>query len=253
MYRAGTINAKTFVCLEGSSAWQELSAVEHRFLAPVTGQPQLPTGDHSALAIARPVKGDGRGNPAKKASSSCLFQFLFLLLFLPIGFAVWESLRDTPNETPSSSVSAPTPPSPQTATSPIQVVPSNDDQAAAKAEQQEDDERTIRQSKEQANSQKDAAIFRQMMTSIDADSNIVTSVSVGSGPIDSGELTIAVVDKWHSQPYQDRLQLAQAFWRLWITIHSPGFPNESQISITDQMGNEVGGWSLFSGVWVQKD
>lgn len=65
--------------------------------------------------------------------------------------------------------------------------------------------------------------------------------------------TITVADTWHAVNYQNRLQAAQRLWKQWAAIASPTDPDRAAIKLIDLNGNEVGGHSLLSGVWVQKN
>lgn len=76
------------------------------------------------------------------------------------------------------------------------------------------------------------------------DNTVVDSVSV-NGDV----LTIVVTNVFHTLPYQTRLQGAQNFQKLWGSIHG----GSAIIRITDFNGNEVGGTSVWSGAWVQKE
>jgi len=81
MYRAGTINAKTFVCLDGSLTWQEVSAIEHKFAGPTShlAPPPKPIRLVDTDEFDKPSK---KGNPAL----GCL---VLLVLLAAIGFFVW--------------------------------------------------------------------------------------------------------------------------------------------------------------------
>lgn len=93
--------------------------------------------------------------------------------------------------------------------------------------------------------------YRSTMQTVDKDGSFVKSV--GSG-LTTDHLNITVADRWHYEPYQIRLQMGQALWKLWAGIHSPNEPDKARISIRDQMGNEVGGSRLLGGslIWVQE-
>lgn len=70
--------------------------------------------------------------------------------------------------------------------------------------------------------------------------------------VDGNRAIFQVDNAWHLAPYQFRLQAAQGLHAKWVAIHSPGKPDDARIRIVDLVGNEVGGTSAFSGVWVQK-
>ncbi len=68
------------------------------------------------------------------------------------------------------------------------------------------------------------------------------------------QVRIVVADEWHSQPYQKRLQGAQALWKTWASLHTPQDPDKSRIVLVDQMGKEVGGSRIWGGslIWVSE-
>jgi hypothetical protein len=66
-------------------------------------------------------------------------------------------------------------------------------------------------------------------------------------------LYVIMAQGWHVQPYQLRLQAAQGLQRLWAEIHHQGDVEAAQMRFVDQMGNIVGGTSVWSGTWVQKE
>lgn len=66
------------------------------------------------------------------------------------------------------------------------------------------------------------------------------------------KVIITVDNAWHLVTYQLRLQIAQNLWTQWVAIASPGDPDKARMQIVDHNGNEVGGYSVWNGVWVQK-
>lgn len=71
-----------------------------------------------------------------------------------------------------------------------------------------------------------------------------------------GELktaTITVAPDWHTEAYQNRLQLAQALQNIWAQ-ETGGNPDHARLSLIDQLGNEVGGSRVWAGslIWVQE-
>ena len=63
---------------------------------------------------------------------------------------------------------------------------------------------------------------------------------------------LTVDNTWHYRIYQVRLQDAQTLWEAWARLVSPADPDKARISIVDLRGNEVGGYNLLTGVWVQE-
>lgn len=63
-----------------------------------------------------------------------------------------------------------------------------------------------------------------------------------------GSLRLKVKNGFHHQPYQIRLQFSQGLHR----AANHYFERDVPISIVDQMDNEVGGSTAFSGAWVNK-
>lgn len=71
-----------------------------------------------------------------------------------------------------------------------------------------------------------------------------------SGTEDNGsKVIIQVDDAWHSINKQVRLERTQLMGNAWGSIHKE--IKIPRISIRDEEGNEVGGFSDFSGFWVQ--
>jgi hypothetical protein len=60
-----------------------------------------------------------------------------------------------------------------------------------------------------------------------------------------------VENKWHTLPYQLRLQYAQRLGAYWSELVADSFPKETMFDIVDLGGNHVGG-SGITGIWVQK-
>ena len=73
-----------------------------------------------------------------------------------------------------------------------------------------------------------------------------------SGPVGDA-LYVTMAQGFHLQPYQLRLQTAQALWRVWADQHAKGDLDGVTMRFVDQMGNIVGGTSIWSGAWVQKE
>lgn len=64
-----------------------------------------------------------------------------------------------------------------------------------------------------------------------------------------------VVDQWHYQPYQMRLQGAQALQQGWARWAFPYEPKRARIVVLDAMGNKIGGSSDGDdggAVWVSE-
>lgn len=93
--------------------------------------------------------------------------------------------------------------------------------------------------------------YRSTMKSVDKNGTFILSVEPG---LTTDHLNITVANQWHYEPYQIRLQMGQALWKLWAGIHSPKDPDKARISLRDQMGNEVGGSRILGGslIWVQE-
>lgn len=117
------------------------------------------------------------------------------------------------------------------------------------------DARSIAESAPSPTPKKDVADyipkFRSLLSSIDKDDTIILGVSPGR--VD-GEVKIKVSNEFHYQPYQVRLQAAQALWKGWASIYSPEDGDKARIQLVDLMGNEVGGSRVWAGslIWVQE-
>jgi len=69
----------------------------------------------------------------------------------------------------------------------------------------------------------------------------------------SDKIVVEVINAWHFQPKQIRLQKAQEIWALWASIHTPTNPDNAGMEIVDHNGNRVGYRSVFQGVKVNED
>lgn len=100
--------------------------------------------------------------------------------------------------------------------------------------------------------QRDMQAYLTLLRARNISPSLVTSCSEGAG---GRRLNINVVNGWHYQPYQMRLQAAQNLQRLWAQVHSINDPDNARISILDLNGNEVGGSRFWGGtlVWVQEN
>lgn len=67
---------------------------------------------------------------------------------------------------------------------------------------------------------------------------------------DGDTVIITVTNAWQYEGYRMRLQLARVHWQAWAGIHSPNNPDKARIKLLDITGDEVGGYSLWKGVWV---
>jgi hypothetical protein len=101
----------------------------------------------------------------------------------------------------------------------------------------------------QSSGKSDIAEFRQVALGIDSKRRFIVGVNEGLTP---DYLKITVGNDWHYEPYQMRLQMAQAIWKAWAVIHSPNDLDKSRLQLVDGMDNEVGGSRVFGGsmIWV---
>ena len=70
--------------------------------------------------------------------------------------------------------------------------------------------------------------------------------------VTDSHLKIVVENAWHTRHFQERLQLAQVLHGKWLSLCASGSLCKLRFSVVDLVGNEVGGYSDFSGIWVQK-
>ena len=75
---------------------------------------------------------------------------------------------------------------------------------------------------------------------------VISGVKRGSG---DDEVVVIFKNTWHGQPYQVRLQVAQSLLIIWQRTRND---EHSYVTLTDQMGNEVGSTSPWSGMNVIK-
>ena len=71
------------------------------------------------------------------------------------------------------------------------------------------------------NSESPGAHVRKMIAqlrSVGIDENVIVS---GTYTREGRCARLVVANSWHYDPYQVRLQAAQALWELWASIHSP--------------------------------
>ena len=84
-----------------------------------------------------------------------------------------------------------------------------------------------------------ASHFAGLMTKVD----YVTSSNLD----EHNRIRIKVANAWHYEPKPIRLQEAQNLYKIWMTC---GTFEKRGMQIVDLNGNEVGGQSKLSGVWV---
>jgi hypothetical protein len=96
----------------------------------------------------------------------------------------------------------------------------------------------------------------QISASLQADfinllSNAGVTVVDGVG-VDGGSVTIQVTNAWIYEPAGIRKQYAQDIYAAWVSfVKQSELKDEyAGMKIVDRNGNELGGHSLFSGVWV---
>lgn len=66
-------------------------------------------------------------------------------------------------------------------------------------------------------------------------------------------LIVTVVNSWHYEPQQIRMQAAQNLWETWARVYAPKNVDRARLSVVDQNGNEVGGSRILGGslIWVK--
>lgn len=76
---------------------------------------------------------------------------------------------------------------------------------------------------------------------------------VESAYVNGETITLSVNNIWHIRAYQIRLQDAQTLFAVWVRLYRETDDDKQPLfSIVDFNGNEVGGYSIWSGVWVQE-
>jgi hypothetical protein len=133
------------------------------------------------------------------------------------------------------------------------------DEAVAKQKQEEEriaqaerDRLAQIERKKQAAQQTVSEKLNRFMAVIDKASKTANQRVVHRVDVTGDKATITVDNSWHLVVYQVRLQVAQNLWNQWVSIASPNDPDKAGMKLVDLNGNEVGGYSVFSGVWVQK-
>lgn len=99
----------------------------------------------------------------------------------------------------------------------------------------------------QKGAQENLDSFMALLEFAGVGNELITNVSTRGETI-----TITVATGWHYLPKQVRQQTAQILWQTWAMIASRDNLDRARLSLTDAVGNEVGGSRFLAGslIWV---